>query len=311
MRKIAVLILLMLLIVSGCSGQKQTPPTEPEDVTETVILYYGDAGNDKLVTEEREITYTKGGDRYRATLEALISGPETEGYTDNIPSGTSVYGTMRQEKILLVNFTHHFNSFGGSVGEIVAVASVVNTLIEFDDIEEVKILVAGTELIGPSGEPRGFMTRFTTDEGLPAVADEVTLYFAKQDATALIPEERSITYSSDLDLAKRLRLVLGELIEGPQQENLARTIPREVRVLSIAVQDGIAVVDFSAELHTEHTGGSAGETMTIASIVNTLTDFDGVDLVAITVEGDPLNIENVVLDAPIERQDSLIDQPTE
>ena len=45
-------------------------------------------------------------------------------------------------------------------------------------------------------------------------------------------------------------------------------------------------------------GGAAGETMTITSIVNTLTEFAGVDLVAITVAGKPLNIEHVILDAP-------------
>ncbi|HAA37433.1 MAG TPA: hypothetical protein DCE00_01020, partial [Firmicutes bacterium] len=118
-----------------------------------------------------------------------------------------------------------------------------------------------------------------------------------------------LTFPLDADLETRLRTVLEELIRGPQTDNLAATIPPEVKVLSVSLQDSIAVVDFSPEMHTKHSGGAAGETMTITSIVNTLTEFAGVDLVAITVAGKPLNIEHVILDAPVERNDEIVEQP--
>lgn len=310
MRKL-VWLLVLLLLLAGCAQNKDTTPAEPGEVTEHVRLYYGDANNEKLVSEERQITYKEGEDRYKAVLQALITGPQTAEFTSNIPAETNVYGTMRQNKALLVNFTDNFNSFGGSVAEIVAVASIVNTLTEFAEIEEVKILVEGKELIGPSGEPRGFMARFTTEDGPPTAVEEVTLYFANSQATALIPEQRTISFALDADLAARLRTVLEELIRGPQAKNAAPTIPAEVQVLSVTMQDSIAVVDFSQEMHTKHSGGAAGETMTITSIVNTLTEFEGVDLVAITVDGKPLNIEHVILDAPVERNEEIVDKTSE
>ena len=308
MRKVLPIILACLLLLVSCRQQEEPPTEPPATKTETITLYYGDAGNEKLVTEEKEISYQQENDKYEAALEALIAGPTTQEYTDNIPEGTGVYGTIRQNNKIIVNFTHHFNSFGGSVAEIVAVASVVNTLTDFEGIEEVKILVEGSELIGPSGEPRGFMTRFTTEEGVTETTEEVTLYFAKQDATALVPEKRSITFSADADLSDRLTIILAELILGPKQETLAPTIPEGTKVNSVAVQEGVAVVDFSEEIETRHTGGSAGETMTIASIVNTLTEYEGINLVAITAEGEPLNIGNIVLDAPVQRNEDIIEQ---
>src|SRR5690554_312304 len=312
MRKTIAILLLLLLLLAGCTNneQPQTPPeSEPQQKTETITLYYGDENNEQLVTEEQEITYLEGEDFYKTALEALIDGPHNENYTDNIPSGTAVYGTIRQDDALLVNFTHHFTSFGGSVAEIVAVASVVNTLTDFEGIERVKILVEGNELIGPSGEPRGFISRFTMEEGLPEEVGEVILYFSKPDATGVVAEERTINFPAEADLAQRLNITLQELISGPNQDTLGATIPREVRVLSLVVQDGVAIVDFSEEMHTQHPGGAAGESITITSIVNTLTEFEGVDLVAMTVEGEPLNLEHIILDAPVERNEDMIDEP--
>ena len=308
MRKL-IWLLILLLLLAACAQNEGKKTAEPGEITETVTLYYGDAQNEKLVSEEREITFREGEGRYQAVLAALIAGPQTAGLTNNIPAGTKVYGTMRQENALLVNLTEDFNSFGGSVAETVAIASIVNTFTEFAEIEKVKILVAGSELIGPSGKARGFMTRFNTEAGPPAEQEEVTLYFANPQATALVPEKRSLTFPLDADLETRLRTVLEELIRGPQTDNLAATIPPEVKVLSVSLQDSIAVVDFSPEMHTKHSGGAAGETMTITSIVNTLTEFAGVDLVAITVAGKPLNIEHVILDAPVERNDEIVEQP--
>ena len=227
MRKLIWLLILLLLLAACAQNEKTAEPGS----TETVTLYYGDAQNESWFNEENYFSQRKIAIRL---FSALITA-ETAGLTNNIPAGTKVYGTMRQENALLVNLTEDFNSFGGSVAETVAIASIVNTLTEFAEIEKVKILVAGSELIGPSGMARGFMTRFNTEAGPPAEQEEVTLYFANPQATALVPEKRSLTFPLDADLETRLRTVLEELIRGPQTDNLAATIPPEVKVLSVEV----------------------------------------------------------------------------
>jgi germination protein M len=113
-----------------------------------------------LSQKKEQVTYREGEDKYAATLQELITGPDNQAYVANIPEDTGVYGTIKQNRSLIVNLSSEFLSFGGSVAEIVAVGSIVNTLTQFTEIERVKILVEGEEYIGPSGEPRGFMEAF-------------------------------------------------------------------------------------------------------------------------------------------------------
>lgn len=65
-------------------------------------------------------------------------------------------------------------------------------------------------------------------------------------------------------------------------------------------------VDFSNEMHTKHWGGATGEAMTIASIVSTLTEFYDIDQVMMTVEGNPLAIEHMILEEPLSRNEEMI-----
>lgn len=108
----------------------------------------------------------------------------------------------------------------------------------------------------------------------------LTLYFGNKDATGVTPEEREVV-KSDKPLEQ---LIIGELVKGPAT-GLARTIPAETRLLSVTVKDGVATVDFSREVQTKHWGGTAGEAMTIHSVVASLTELDYIKKVQFLVEG--------------------------
>lgn len=163
LRKMVLVLVLGLVLLGGCLGRESaSPPTPtPTSSVQNVKLFYGDAGNEKIVFEERKITIDPCADKYRVVLEELLKGPQTQGYRTNIAAGTRTYGTIRQGERLIIDFSRQFNQFAGSIAEIIGVGSVVNTMTQFSEIKEVKILVEGEEYIGPSGEPRGFMKAFT------------------------------------------------------------------------------------------------------------------------------------------------------
>lgn len=171
--------------------------------------------------------------------------------------------------------------------------SLVNTITQFDQIERVKILVEGNEFIGPSGNPRGFMEPFTAESKFPEETRNVVLYFANEDASAVVGEKVNVQVLPNMKEEDFIKLVLERLIEGPQSKELYSTIPQEVKVKTVAINDKIANVDFSEEMHTRHWRGAAGESMTINSIVNTLTEFDYIEMVQMMVEGNlwPLNMK--------------------
>ena len=85
---------------------------------------------------------------------------------------------------------------------------------------------------------------------------KVTLYFADSQAEKLLPEEREVPVENGKSLAE---VVVNELIKGPRQEGLTKTIPESTKLLSLIVVDGVADVNFSKEIQTKHWGGAAGE----------------------------------------------------
>jgi len=145
-------------------------------------------------------------------------------------------------------------------------------------------------------EPQG------VDDG---TSTTVTLYFADRQAQYLVPVQEEVSRGDELDLMEAAVLAL---LEGPADSSLSRTIPEGTRLLELRVEEGTVYIDLSSEVVEEHWGGSAGEIMTIYSIVNTLTEFKGVEQVQILVEGQELLSLTGHLDIshPIERNEELI-----
>lgn len=126
---------------------------------------------------------------------------------------------------------------------------------------------------------------------------QVTLYFATPQADGVLPETRTMLVS---DGAVARAAVMG-LIWGPQSADLRATIPEGTRLLGISIANGLCTVDFSKEFVDNHPGGSAGEIMTLTSILKTLQAFPSIEKVQILVEGQKgATLGNILLDKPLE-----------
>ncbi len=136
----------------------------------------------------------------------------------------------------------------------------------------------------------------------------ITLYFSNDNADGVRAETRIIKASKTASREEILRAALEELIAGPKTSNLHKTIPSEVKVISVEISNQTAVINFSEEMHTKHWGGAAGESMTINSVVNTLTEFDYIQFVKLKVEGQPMAIEHAILEDPLPRNEDMIQQ---
>ena len=113
----------------------------------------------------------------------------------------------------------------------------------------------------------------------------VVLYFASMDDNEfyLVPETRDIETAGDIYLE-----TVRQLIQGPRQQGSYPTLPSDVKVNSVKVSERLAVVDFDIRIISnmeEIPHSSSTETLAIYSIVNTLTAFEEIDRVRITIEG--------------------------
>ena len=142
---------------------------------------------------------------------------------------------------------------------------------------------------------------------------QLSLYFPAPDGDGLIPLERTVTVP-DLDVAPALLTGLeiipalfAELANPP--EGLENPLPEGTVLLEAAVdEEGLAAVNLSADFGENFNGGTAGEEMTLYSIVNTLTALPDVDSVQFLIEG---QVEISILghldtSVPFERKESLI-----
>ncbi|MEA4924459.1 MAG: Gmad2 immunoglobulin-like domain-containing protein [Syntrophomonadaceae bacterium] len=123
-------------------------------------------------------------------------------------------------------------------------------------------------------------TTTTTPEVSPTTP--IAVYYLKftDNEEYLVREVHQVEKTTEVAAA-----ALNELINGnPVTPGAARVLPPETKVLGIKINQGLATVDFSADVLKANVGAS-GEALGIASIVNTLTEFPNIQRVSFTVEG--------------------------
>lgn len=131
---------------------------------------------------------------------------------------------------------------------------------------------------------------------------KLTLYFPNPDASGLISTERTVEIT-DEDVIKAM---FAELATPPS--GMQKPLPNGTMLKGASVKDGIATIDLSPEFKKNFGGGSAGEEMTIYSIVNTLTTLSNVDSVQFLLDGKKLDgiLGNLDTSVPLKRNESLI-----
>ncbi len=131
----------------------------------------------------------------------------------------------------------------------------------------------------------------------------LTLYFPDSTAEKVRPEIRNVP----VDNARTAYTALRELVAGPTKAGLYPSMPAGTTVLDLSISNGTCTINFSREFIDNHGGGSAGELMTLASIVNTLTEFPSIKRVMILVEGRAgETLGNILLDKPLERMTDML-----
>ena len=110
----------------------------------------------------------------------------------------------------------------------------------------------------------------------------VSLYFQKEGE--LVPEARLIDVKELLD--NPYEKIINLLIEGPKNQNLEKTIPKDTKINKIERQGETLIIDFSEEFIINHVGGEVAEKITIKSLVKTLTELTEINEIKIKINGE-------------------------
>ncbi|MFW5889458.1 MAG: GerMN domain-containing protein [Bacillota bacterium] len=114
--------------------------------------------------------------------------------------------------------------------------------------------------------------------------DIIKVFFSTEDAMYLKSETRDIDQEMDPYMQ-----TIEELKSGPEDDSLRTTIPEGVELIEYKIKDKNITLNFNDELRENHWGGSAGETLTVYSIVNSYTFFEEIDSVTIILEGEEID----------------------
>ncbi len=303
------IIVLGAIVAIAMHGQGKRNITKETDNI-PVNIYFLNASKGILEPEERIIKNGSHKDIIENILTELRSGPKSASLSGTIPADSEIKLKLYDNhKLVDVQFSDDYKNMSPNE-ELFCRASLVWTLTEAVFIDDVHIYVGDEELLKSDGEPIGLLNRNNVkiEPEIPPVmttGQDFKVFFADGQGLGLIAEECTIQVAPNQQVET---YIVEQLIKGPTDPDLFRTIPAETKVRDVKTDDSICYVDLSADFINKFEGGSTPERLAVYSIVNSLTELPGVKKVQILIEGNKVSTiaGHMDLSSPFERNAEII-----
>ena len=287
--KIIALVLILCVILMSFAGCRKNSNYSSNKI------YYISTDKTSIVARDFDYTTTTISDRVHEAMDALGENSDSVEYMQTIPAGVSIEDLDIADGVVSIYFNSVYLDLDPLI-EVLVRAAIVKTITQIVGVDAVAFYVDSKPLENAQGVALGAQTAGMFIEDFGQETDSLLnttlkLYFASADGTSLVKENRNVYYSSNVSLEK---LVIDQLLKGPKTSNLISAIPAETKLLSISVTDGVCYVNFDEAFETQLTGIS--EKTTIYSVVNSLTELNGINQVLITVGGETPLMANLDVD---------------
>lgn len=291
------LLLLSCLLLSGCQRETETM----DENLAVYQIYYLNPAMTRLVSQEYRTETTETDYLIQELMEQFRNVPA---YVDcqAALSDKVVYQGYKQEDIVLyLYFDNNYTSMK-SYREILCRAALARTMTQIPGIEYINIYSGQQPLMDADGMPVGMVS---SSDFIDSISDvnsyektELTLYFTDELGEMLYAEKREVVHNINTSLEQ---VILGELIQGPEQEGLMPTLDPQTKLLNVSVNENVCYLNFD----TTFLGNQleVREYIPIYSIVNSLSELSSVNRVPFTINGEQNATfrESVSLSAPFGR----------
>lgn len=274
-------ILILMLCFTGTSCSTGTAKAD-------FVLYYIST-DDKvsLVTVDYKRPEDNGNlysqvDELLKVLQNAVSGTKS-----CVPpmGGVDLNGFSVENGTVILDFGKDYLDLG-KYEEISVRAAIVKTLTQLKDVDTVFFSVNGDILTYSLNNSTGGMKAESfADISANSLRNtkeaKLVLYFASEDGAELVREERSLYYRSAMSPE---RVVIEQLIAGPNESFSRKVIANGTKLLDISVKEGTCYVNFDA---TFSKGAPlVAPEVTIYAIVNSLAELSNISKVQISIEAD-------------------------
>lgn len=275
------LLVLAVCGIAGC-GEESAPVPVDENEKGYVIYYLNSAGNKLVETSYRpQATDTDG--LIQELMSNLSVVPVDLEYQPAIPGTVEKLGYRLDANVLHVYADANYVLMN-AIEEIFCRAALTKTLTQIPGIDYVTIYCAEQPIVDAAGNPVGLLSAADFVDSVRDVNSfektSMTLYFASETGDTLVTETREVMRSSNTSVEK---LIVEQLIEGPKLAGRYPTLPQDVKLLSVSVNDSICSINLDAAFLNSTL--EINEYLPIYSIVNSLSELSTVSRVQIRING--------------------------
>jgi len=228
-------------------------------------------------------------EQIKAILDLLKTGLNDTNIQTTIPSDVRVLNVELSNHSVIIDFSRDYTAMNSPIKEILCRSSIVKSLTDFDDVDQVEFKIEGIPLKDSEGNIIGPMTSNDIimdlkDEDTSVEETSLIIYMASEDGNHLVPVIRTLKVDANIGYETS---ILRLLIDGPlDDESLLRTVPESTEVKNVYIREGICYVDLSESFITDSVPGSISDMLTIYSIVNSLAERPNISKVQFLIEGE-------------------------
>ncbi|MBQ2250921.1 MAG: GerMN domain-containing protein [Lachnospiraceae bacterium] len=272
------LLMIMCLLCLGC-GRENGQNGADSGYT----IYYLNASGNQLMGNPYEPQAVDQETLVQELMAALNTVPTDLECQSAIPSQVEKM-SFRVEANVLHLYADANYALMDSVKEILCRAALTKTLTQIPGIDYLTIYCAEQPIMDGAGNPVGMLAASDFVDSIRDVNSfektEMTLYFANETGDMLVAEKREVMRSTNTSVEK---LIVEQLIEGPKGIGRFATMPKDVKLLSVSVNETVCSINLDAAFLNNTL--EVKEYIPIYSIVNSLSELSTVSRVQIRING--------------------------
>lgn len=281
----------MVLIISAvfmasCTAGGRGPFDETTEES-GLKVYLLNSSNDALMAVDIDATETDISAQLEDILRNLYEGNGDAGYKGTIPQKDMVEGYEILENSIRLHMIPSFEDLD-DVSMLICRSSIIKSVTSIDGVDFIEFYVDGLPLKNDNGKVYGAFYPADIITASKVINEDlitrtVLLYYPDDEGMGLIQVKMTIDMAAS-DAVERV--LIENLMTVPDGLNVISPIPQGTQIKNVHTKDGICYVDFSDSFRINHYGGSAGEMLTVYSVVNTLTELPDISRVQFLIEGD-------------------------
>lgn len=283
MKQVRTYLVLFLLVVMSlcCTGCEKRSEGSGKD--SAYMIYYLNTSGNQLVGNPYEPQTTETKDLVQELMAALSAVPPDLECQSALPSQVEKM-SFRVDANVLHLYADANYALMNSVQEILCRAALTKTLTQIPGIDYLTIYCAEQPIVDGAGNPVGMLSATDFVDSIRDVNSfektELTLYFADETGDMLLQEKREVMRSTNTSLEK---LIVEQLIEGPKVSGRYATLPKDVKLLNVSVNESVCSINLDAAFLNSTL--EVKEYIPIYSIVNSLSELSTVSRVQIRING--------------------------